>query len=187
MITIREYISFLERNEIPPEPPDTRYDLQFKKIRDLGVFALIDKIWIKQLADWIGKRSCLEVMSGIGWLAKALFENNIDIIATDNNSWKYCNNKLVHPIEIIEGIHAVKKYGHKREILIISWPYFEDNYIIDICKLWGNKPIIYIGEDKFGCCACAEFFDHWKITEDIYFPMAQLFGIHDNVYIGRYE
>ena len=104
-----------------------------------GMWAIIDKQWTKKLAKWIGNRKCLEVMSGAGWLAKALSIHGIDIVATDNFSWENAQHKemtVVYDVENISGIQAVKKYNDK-EVLIISWPPYDHGEICKICDKWG--------------------------------------------------
>ena len=94
-----DFIACLDRQEIPPEPP------QCQRFRDLfgqdassvidwrdeccnrGMWALVYRSFARKLAVWIGNRRVLEVMAGRGWLAKALSEEGVSIIATDDNSW----------------------------------------------------------------------------------------------------
>ena len=153
-----------------------------------GMWAVVDKHWTKELAKWINGRKCLEVMSGAGWLAKALDFHKIDIIATDDYLWKngrHKDMKVVYPVEELDGLEAVKKYSD-RDVLIVSWPPYESDAIISICNEWGNdKPIVYIGEDYEGCCATDLFFKNFKRSEEqTNIKIPQWWGLHDQLIIG---
>lgn len=157
----------------------------------MGMWAIIDKKWTRKLAKWINGRKCLEIMAGAGWLANALNFHGVDIIATDDYSWKdkqHKNMKMVYPIEEISGIKAVKKYND-RDILIISWPPYESEEICNVCNEWNDKPIIYIGEGIYGCCAPESFWKNFKEIEDndpkIKIP--RWYGINDYLWIGYWN
>jgi len=155
-----------------------------------GMWAIIDKKWTKKLAQWIDNRKCLEVMSGTGWLSYALNHYGIDIIATDNGAWKkaYSDARSMFPVQNIEATEAVKKYKD-REILIVSWPPYNDKTICKVCKIWGkSKPIVYIGEERWGCCAPEIFWDHFrKIDDQPQIEIPQWRGMHDYLAIGYWE
>jgi hypothetical protein len=202
MIDIDDFKEYLKRCEIPPEPPKgsspfgntwDHADISMWVGRDdiisRGMWAIVDKIWTKKLAKWIGGRTCLEVMAGAGWLAKALSEYGIDIIATDNGAWDARHSKMVivHPIEKLNGIEATHKYCD-RDILIISWPPYGDMDICHICEQWMDKLIIYIGEDDGGCNAPEEFWQRFNtIKPQPRIPLMAWSGIRDSVYIGIYS
>ena len=193
------FIEYLNSGEIPPGPPrgtspygcayNTDWPSRSEAIAR-GMWAVVDKVWTKKLADWIGNRTCLEVMAGAGWLAKALSDYGVDIVATDNGEWDERHNKMVivHEIEKISGIKAVKKYSD-REVLIVSWPPYEEKTICKICEQWGKtKPIVYIGEDNGGCNAPDEFFDCFcPIDPQPDIPLMAWSGLHDYVSIGYYS
>jgi 2-polyprenyl-3-methyl-5-hydroxy-6-metoxy-1,4-benzoquinol methylase len=95
-----EFIDAIKNGNIPPEPPDIYdYDDNFNsedsmemfRLKSLcnnyGMWAIVEQKWTKKLANWIGNRKCLEVMAGVGWLAKALSEHGVNIVATDDFSW----------------------------------------------------------------------------------------------------
>lgn len=201
MLEIEDFIDYLKRGEIPPEPPygssphGRNYNPGISiypgrdEVTARGMWAIVDKIWTKKLAQWIGKRTCLEVMAGAGWLAKALSDFGTDIVATDNGDWDERHNKMVFvcPIEKLDGLKAVDKYKD-REILIISWPPYGDMGIHYICKKWTRKPIIYIGESDGGCNAPEVFWVHFKeIDPQPKIPLMAWNGLHDSAHIGYYN
>ena len=201
MITLLEFATCLKAGEIPPGPPEgsspqgrdwgSAASSRFRSdITARGMWAIVDRVWTKALADWIGERTCLEIMAGAGWLAKALSDYGIDIIATDNGEWDERHSKIVfvHKIERLNGLESVKKYKD-RDILIASWPPYEDLAICHICKEWGSeKPIIYIGEESEGCTATDKFFEHFQqIENQPHIPLMAWGGLHDTVIIGHYR
>lgn len=152
----------------------------------LGMWAIVDKTWTASLAKWIGERKVLEVMGGVGWLAKALSEHGIDIVCTDNNEWvngPHKTAKFVFNVEQMDAKEAIKKHSDA-DILLVSWPPYDGNEVTEILKAWGNKrPVIYIGELDGGCNAPEEFFDIFEYEfMDIRLPNWN--GIHDLILTG---
>ena len=157
-----------------------------------GMWAIVDLDWTKNLAEWIGEKPVLEVMAGAGWLAKALTAHGTDIQATDDFRWistHRCLQELgirsVHPVEEAD---AVKAAGESTaEVLIISWPPYEDDTATKVCDAWGSeRPIIYIGESRGACNADGEFFDFFR-SENIGIENPRFMGMHDRVSIGYWK
>jgi len=161
-----------------------------------GMFALVSWQWVKPFAKWIGDKKCLEVMAGRGWLSLALQSLGVDIIATDDYSWGIKRNwdEPVTEVEELDTIEAVKKYGEGVDLLIMSWPYMDDNAYNTIKELNNINPdvqIVYIGEGYGGCTASDEFHEHFQEIEDEEFQNAvsgfqQWWGLHDYVSLGKY-
>jgi methylase of polypeptide subunit release factors len=166
-----------------------------KLIKEMG-FVLVSNDWIKPLSDWIGKRNCLEIMSGTGALSYALQKQGINIIATDDYSWKvdesnnqdfYWREKLWTEVENLDAIEAVKKYGQETNIIIMSWPYMDNTAYKVLQTMREVNPfcmMIFIGEGPGGCTADNDFFDSIKEIEDKGFINAisnykQWLGIYD--------
>lgn len=163
-------------------------------IKEIG-FSLVSTSWIKPLAKWIGNRKVLEVMSGCGSLSYALKQEGVEIIATDNFSWKGDGNswnkdkKYWSNIENIDCVKAVKKYSKDVDIIIMSWPYMDDNAYKVLLEMRKQNPdcvLIYIGEGYGGCTADDQFHEaiYEKEIDDESFDEAinnyqQWFGIHD--------
>lgn len=194
-ICLTNFLDYVERGEIPPGPPDISdifggFENAMKDYmaRDTcishGMWAIVEKLWVRELSKWIGNRSCLEVMAGAGWLSKALSEENIDIDATDNYLWQKDVNR-VFTVKNRSALEAVKDSQH--DILIISWPPYESHDIIDVCKAWGaSRPIVYIGEGRGGCNAPDEFFESFdRVSVSIELP--NWTGIHDRIMVGTWN
>ena len=75
----------------------------------------------------------------------------------------------------------IKKHGKDFDILLISWPPYNDYAINEAIQHWGaKKEILYIGEDD-GCCANEEFFKMIKMKKSN-IKQPQFSGMHDNLY-----
>ncbi|HHU71144.1 MAG TPA: hypothetical protein GXZ21_03805 [Clostridiales bacterium] len=163
------------------------YSLRRKVIEHMG-FILISKEWIKDLSQWIGKRNYLELMSGLGALSYGLRMQGVNIIATDNYSWKettnvensllWNDNKMWTHVENLGALEAVKKYGRNVDIIIMSWPPYDDEIAVKVLRRMRDiNPsciMIYIGEGKGGCTANDEFFTVYQIVEDESFNEANV-------------
>lgn len=200
---ISDFVTTVQNGTIPDKfPTDRRHGafdsdwLERMGARDictsLGMWAIVDKHWTANLAQWIGRRKVLEVMGGVGWLSKALWEHGVNVICTDDNSWRVesedgtpCHNQapFVFDVEEIEALEAVKRY-RAADVLLVSWPPLYETKIADVLKAWGkDRPMIYIGELEGGCNAPDEFFDIFRY-EFLNVGMPSWVGIHDVVVEG---
>jgi hypothetical protein len=154
-----------------------------------GMWAIVYSGWTDLLAEWIGKRKVLEIMAGYGWLARALADAGVDIIATDDASWNDRHEKIdksLYPIERIDACDAVEKYEREVELLLCSWPPYLDDRILYAADMWQGRDFIYIGEDSGGCNASELFFSMFTTyDEQPVSDIAQWFGMHDRVLVGR--
>jgi len=201
---LKTYFQSIARGRIPTQAPLIDFfevSLSSTIIRTFctrrGLWTMLDKEWTRQLATWIGTRKVLEIMAGGGWLARTLHEHHVNIIATDDYSWKqkkqetYGHTNLPKWTERfvrkMDAIKAIQKIP--ADILLISWPPHEDRIIVNACDSWGTKrPIIYIGEHD-GATACKEFDDRFQLATSKRIPkipLPQWWGLHDRIYIGHW-
>jgi hypothetical protein len=167
------------------------YNYRFRRIItvDLGIWPILEKEWLDQLAKHLQGKKCLEIMAAGGAITKGLLDRDINIIATDNYSWNEKEDvhtnliKFTH-VEKLDAINSVTKYNNDYNTLICSWPPCDDCELAIAAKNWSGE-IIYIGEDNGGCNANDEFFNHFEILDEIEIPRWQ--GIYDNLYIGKYH
>ena len=130
-------------------------------------FSLVSKDWIRLLAEFIGRGKVLEVMSGCGSLAYALHNEGVNIIATDNFSWKEPlgtwneTRNYWYNIENIDAVEAVRKYGSQVDYILMAWPIIvTQSYVFDMMKdINPNCKMIYIGEDVDGQTTDYQFLD----------------------------
>lgn len=160
-----------------------------------GMYAFVSWEWVIPFARWIGNKKCLEVMAGAGWLAKALREKEINIIATDDYSWSSkWGHKVLTDITEMNALTAIKQFGHECDILIISWPWMDSSAYKAIKKMNEVNPkslIVYIGEGEGGCTANESFFNHFQEIDDGEFNKAaqkykSWYGLHDQLLLGKY-
>ena len=126
-------------------------------------------------------------MAGVGWLAGALHSHGIEIIATDDDSWvrKHTKAIQVYPVVKLDALDAIAAYPDA-EILLMSWPPYEGKITVEIAHAWGSdRPLVYIGEDKYGCNATDKFFALFRETVSLDVPMMYWRGLHDRVQIGE--
>jgi hypothetical protein len=207
-----DFLYYIRNKEVPPYPPNStvlrgkncygilpppdflsnlvqkgnkRFFIRDEIQARFGMWAIVDKVWTKALAHWIGNRKVLEIMSGAGWLAKALKEYGVNIVATDNFSWQ-ARDTVVYPVEDLEAAEAVKKYIDA-DVLLVSWPSYKSRTIAGACNVWGcERPIIYIGELQGGCTASDSFFKFFEETEPNDIPLRSWYGMHDTILIGHW-
>ena len=197
---LEDYVAHVEGGRIPPGPPyvltfhgQGGHGIEYYEARETcikrGMWSVVDLRWTRTLAKWIGDRKVLEIMSGPGWLAKALMFHGVDVVATDNGSWSERHSKaaplcVVLPMDAVE---AVEKLGPEMDVLLVSWPPYEETDVCRALEKWGDKPVIYIGEGEGGCGPPGEFWSHFEKTDAPEFPMVSWYGLHDYVQIGTYE
>ena len=188
-----QFVSYVCAGRIPPENPhDACLHSGYPgpdyrgQCTERGMWAIVSRELARELAAYIGPRRVLEVMAGAGWLARALADEGVSVLATDNRSWDARHSKMerLYPVEVMEASKAVRAYPNA-EVLLVSWPPYGETAIIDVCRLWGSeRPIIYIGEDQGGCNAPAEWWCPFDEDEDVSIPLAQWYGMRDYVSVG---
>jgi len=165
-------INGIEHNIIPESYPNEMIKIlssicyeRREYIRSIMGFSLLANSWIKPLAKWIKKRKCLEIMAGTGALSKALSDNDVSIIATDNLSWhdtRFDKNNLWYPVIEMDAIRAIEIYGNYVDIVIVSWAFMDSvlyNCLLRMREINKKLIILYLGETIYGCCANYEFFN----------------------------
>jgi len=118
----------------------------------LSGFSMVAYDWIRPLSEWIGERKCLEVMCGSGILSRALKDCGTSVIASDVTSW----GKEWTEIEYIDCLDALAKYGHKTDIVICSWPPYNEiisyNLLLKMREV--NPKLIMIYYRRMGRLHC---------------------------------
>ncbi len=144
------------------------FDIPWTMKRDnytntIGWFIITPEL-IYRLVSIIKDEKCLEIGCGLGVLSYILKQQGCDIIKTNIYSSKYDVRPLfrycLEDIINIEAVDAVKRYNPEINILIICWPCYDDPFAYEAVKEFKGNKVIYIGEDKNGCCANDDFFDY---------------------------
>ena len=193
---VNVFLSAINNSEIPKHFPkyedafmnfneknmkrDTIMMLTRSYCQSKGYYGIVTEDYCKELKNHIGDKKVLEVMSGRGFLAKGLADQGVNIKATDDLSWPNMKEPLTN-IDNLPALEAIKKYGDDFDILLISWPPYNEHAINEAIQHWGaKKEILYIGEDD-GCCANEEFFKMIKMKKSN-IEQPKFSGIHDNLY-----
>lgn len=200
---LEAFMACVRRGEIPPEAPDFAHDdtlgsslrmphadLWMDYIRakteanNHGMWALVDLTWTKRLAEWIGDRHVLEVMSGRGWLAAALQHHGVLVHPTDprtSHPWKTGLPPLV-PVASSDAVSAI--HGAVADMLLMSWPPYQDPIAMRVLEAWNDRgPLVYVGEWD-GCNGDENFNQSVKLTElDVGYRMWP--SLHDRVWLAR--
>lgn len=178
---------------------ENKYDR--KRWLNEGMCAFVSWRWVEPLAQWIGKRRCLEIMAGRGLLPYALKKLGTDIIATDSFIWQ---KEGLHPewsppvidVEEMDCLKAIRKYGQGAELMIMSWPPYNEpiayHALKEFYRVNRDGLVIYIGEERGGHTADDLFFDHFKLIQDRGFKKVtesfeSWYGINDYPQLGRYS
>jgi len=158
----------------------------------LSSYCLVSKNWISELQPLLKEKKCLEIMSGLGMLSKAMQDEGINIIPTDSKEW-ICSDLLYWcDVEQIDAVSAIKKYGKNIDFVVCSWIPYNSNAGTEVLevmrKINPSLQLIYIGERGGGCCANEEFDEKSKFHQNEYIDRANdkfksWAGIHDCIYL----
>lgn len=189
-MTIEDFICYINRGEIPPFSPINYFNsssnnkdlfLYRSVVTKASMWAIVDMTWTKQLAEKIGDRTVLEVMSGRGWLCKALKEHGVDIVGTDMHV-----SDPVCEIEELDAIAAINRYKNRSDVLLMSWPPYAKTICEEVINEWGDeKEMIVIGENSGGCTGTDRFWDELYDHKIMDVSIPRWPAIHDHVHIGR--
>lgn len=195
------FVSDFVNGEIPEEIPFnlTRYGENFmagfrshQAGQEVGYYAKITKKFAKKLAQEVGKDAViLDPMAGKGYFTKAMREQGIKTIGSDDKSWEKVQSDD-KSIENIEALNSLNKYGNEISHVLISWaPYDSDidhKIYTTIQEKYPHITIINIGEDSGGCTGSEKFWteiekrDEFEYTvEKNQFGYETVNGLSDSV------
>jgi len=199
-LKVYDILCILDDGEVPFKYELARDFVERHKQREImttkyNMWALVDLVWTKKLADELEGMKCLEIAAGSGWLSKALSTHDVDIITTeltpDKSYIEWVKDKPVRAnidIEKLSAEDAVNKYAKDIDCLICSWPPYSPGEsgvltrsIRHLKKLNIDIPIVYIGEEGGGCTDSDDLWDEVDIVSEINIPSWDC--IHDNCYI----
>lgn len=129
-----------------------------------GYYAKVTKRFARSVAAVVGDGTVLDPLAGKGFLVKALREQGIKTIGTDDDSWG-----LSKGLEKMDAKAALRKYGNDITHLAISWaPYGStiDAELVDMVREdFPHVTIINIGEWTGGCTGSEKFWDKVEYGE----------------------
>jgi len=183
LLEVYDVLGILDAGEIPFKYELAKDFVERHKQREIMVtkynmWALVDLMWTKKLADKLEGMKCLEIAAGSGWLSKALSIHGVDIITTELTpsrsyvDWfKDTPIKADINIEKLSAEDAINKYAKDIDCLICSWPPYSPDEsgvltrsIRHLRKLNIDIPIVYIGEGRCGCTDSDDLWDEVEVT-----------------------
>lgn len=176
---VEKYYKTVANGEIPEEVPVDLFDAYetngfilttsvHSKLMEAGYFARVTQKFSKGLSEKIGKDSTiLDPMAGKGFFVKAMREQGVKTIGTDDKSWK--SQLDDSQIENIDAVESLKKYGNQVDHVVLAWSPLEndiDNQLYKTIKQdYPHITIILIGESQGGCTGSDNF---WQSYEEDY-------------------
>jgi len=138
---------------------------------------------IEKIKQFVRNDTILEIGSGSGLWAKLLKDEGLNIIATNKPFEKKEDYKTKFTdVQELNHLRAIQKYGY-HNVLMISWPLYDDPMAYESLKDFQGNKLIFIGEEQGGCTGCDNFFDllnqEWKLYETINLP--NWYGIYDSL------
>lgn len=162
--------------------------IMFMKFHDAGFYGKITQQVAKGLAKNIGDGTVLDPMAGKGYFVKAMREQGIKTIGSDDKSWSEVQTD--EGIENLDAVDSLKKHGKDITHLMISWPPYESNLDQQLLEVVKNDfphvQIIYCGEPEGGCTGSEEFWN--KVVErqpEHHIPYNSFTGLHDDIFFLR--
>jgi hypothetical protein len=158
---------------------------------------------IDAIKSFLDKDNVLSIGSGLGLWEKLLFEQGVDITASDVNiansvppSIFVDKSKLTAPVVSKMPQDRYWNMDHKSAIskfmslyydnpmsLFMCWPSYMSNHAYESVDLLGPEKVVYVGEGKSWSCANDNFFDilgkKYDLIQIIEIP--QWYGIYDTV------
>lgn len=107
-----------------------------------GIYCFYSKRLIHDLASMIGSRPCLEIGAGDGTLARFLADAGVQIVATDDYSWK---QSVSYPQDVVrqDAISALRR--RRPEVVICSWPPAGNRFEREVFRTSSVELYIVIG------------------------------------------
>jgi len=161
-------------------------------------FSILTSTLIKKIVIVILKydiEKIAELACGPGWLSFWLTKyGSGPIVKVDNHLWaEFFNDTYMKSVIMSDASQYVKEHP-ETELFILSWPHFNTNIASEIwLEMKPGQMLLYIGEDKYGCCAEERFFDYAtgnEMEEEskiLSYSHTRFRGFHDNVILYRKE
>ncbi|HET9517787.1 MAG TPA: hypothetical protein VFO77_08690 [Actinoplanes sp.] len=107
-----------------------------------GIYCFYSRPLIRELAELIGDRRCVEIAAGDGTLARFLTEAGTPVIATDDHSWAHA---VSYPddVERLDARRALRR--HQPQVVICSWPPAGNSFERDVFRTPSVQLYIVIG------------------------------------------
>ena len=162
--------------------------LDHMKCQEKGIFVKPYWKWLKNLANLLQGKKCLEVMCGNGLVSLVLRHLGINITAVDVSEIDLDKTFKIYSClsDVIRqsAEEYIKTTKEQYDTLIACWPPMDDDFV-HICDTFlKHNPfgqIIYCGELEGGCTASDLFFAKYDL-ERLKIEYQSVYGVHDQFY-----
>lgn len=198
---LEAFFRHLERGVVPPTAPcippveafirldwdeRMRWHRATEKCREHGMYLLVALDWVREFVEKFALRSrtLLEVGAGRGWLAAALRQCGVHVIATDIEP---PHNALVDVVRL-DAEEAVRRYATDTSGLLIAWPPYRNDMAARAVREWRQAgfpgPVFYLGEGPGGATATPAF---WQVVRNLPCEVMEVLprwpGLHDQLWV----
>jgi hypothetical protein len=176
-----EYCVKIINGEIPNELPKQMQEnyavstMAHSLLCETGYYAKVTRKFAKSLARVVGNGTLLDPMAGKGYLVKALRDEGVKTIGTDDNSWQ-----LSQGLEQMDAQDALRKYGDSITHLAIVWAPYDNTIDAKLVQMvkddYPHVTIVNVGEPYGGCTGSDRFWDEVIISSNQ--PLSYETSIH---------
>lgn len=194
-----EFLSTLDDGIIPKDLPESYSEVSFHhgsvmiQAHDKGYYTAVTQKSAESMAEYFkesvrGRQPLvLDPFAGRGFLVKALREQGIATIGSDNHSWLTRDSKnhqiAEYNVEKSEAVDALRKYGNDLSHLVMSWVPYESTKDHELLKIvheeFPHIKVINIGEGAGGCTGSIEFWKHADVSNGKPFHYKSLPMVND--------
>lgn len=125
-----------------------------------GYFSKITKEVAKELSVYIYDNVLLDPFAGRGYFVKAMREQGVKTIGSDNKSIRLPGNDQIEELDALE---SLKKYGKDVDFVAMNWVSGGSEIDYKLYKLikqqYPHITILHIGEGQGGCTGSEKFWD----------------------------
>ncbi len=103
--------------------------------------------FVRSLAGRLRGQRVLEVFAGNGLLAARLAAHGVDIRATSLFAGHDGHERgMHHPVEQLDAVAAVGRYGDVSDILLMSWPTVTEAAARAVLEWGSERAVVFVGE-----------------------------------------
>ncbi|HWH95910.1 MAG TPA: hypothetical protein VNT03_18760 [Baekduia sp.] len=84
-----------------------------------GIYCFYSRALVRRLAELIGDRPCVEIAAGDGTLARFLRDAGVDIVATDDHSWRTTRREIT---DVVQQDARTALHERRPAAVVCSWP-----------------------------------------------------------------
>jgi hypothetical protein len=122
-------------------PRITQRNLLMPLVAKKGIYCFYSEPLVKELAALIGDRRAVEIAAGDGTLTRFLKDAGVNIVATDDHSWK----DVDFPAEVIKEDAKTSLKQRSPQVVLCSWPPAENSFERAVFKTKSVELYIVIG------------------------------------------